>query len=109
MNLNGVQFKVELQLEIPKIAGTSKVIDTDDDYSEVEHVKPIVAVTTNIAKVRIRFSDSYGYNDGFVLSMIEEVVLENLCGAVKCACRVGVLMRFTVMVKCFWQSSPLRL
>ena len=82
-NLDSAQLEVELQLETPKVAGTSEVINTDDACSEEEIIEPTVATTADIDKVRIRSLNKYRCNDGFVLSAIEEIVSENPYGAVK--------------------------
>lgn len=48
--------------------------------------------------MRVHSLDIYGYNDDFALSMINEVVSENLCEVTKDTGGVRVLMRSTIML-----------
>ena len=88
-----------MQSETPEVAGANEIINTDGAYSEVETIEPIVAVTVDIDKVRIRSLNRYRCNNGFALSAIEEVVSENPYGRVKGACGVSVLMKSMAMAK----------
>jgi len=98
-DLNGVKLEVELQLETLEVAGTNVAINTNGACNEVEFVKPTVVVTTDIDKIHIRSLDRYGCDNGFALSMIKEIVLRNICVAIKNACEVGVFMRSSIMAK----------
>lgn len=69
-NLNGIQLKVELQSETPKVASTNEVINTNGTCSEVENVEPTVVVTANINKVCVRSLNNYGCNNDFALSLV---------------------------------------
>ena len=98
-NSNGVQLEMELQLETPKVADTSKIIDMDGACSEVEPIEITVAVIANIDNMHIRSLDKYGCNDNFAFFAVKEIISKSSCRVVKGACRVGILMRSTAMAK----------
>ena len=62
-------------------------------------IEPIVLVIADIDNELAQSLGRYRCNNSFALCVVEEVMSENLCGVVKGANGVGVLMRFTVMAK----------
>lgn len=62
-------------------------------------VEPLVAIIADIDKVHVRSPGKYGYNNGFALSVVDDVASEKPCGVVKSVGEVRVLIRSTIMAK----------
>lgn len=88
-----------MQLEASKVVDVSIVNDTNDAYSKVEPVELAIAIAVEFDNMYVRSLDRYECNNGFVSSVIKDVVFANLCGVVEGASVVCVLMSSTVVEK----------
>lgn len=99
MDLDSVQFMMELQSETSKLADARMVINTNNTCSKKKLVEPTIVVDVKSNKVYVQSPHRCRCNNGIALSVIEETEYENPYGVAKNASGISILMRSNVMTK----------
>lgn len=63
--MDDVQPNVKLQPETLELAGSNRVIDTNDAYNEMKPIELMVAIVAKFDRVCVQSLNRHGYNGKF--------------------------------------------